>query len=288
MKQFISFINSRVPFGKALNALGHISVGIGHWIPEGHMPSIQVYFAEEQTIRAFRKASHKIRIAHPEKTRCVDFINTMTIGPSDNCLKITAETPDSELIYFGASLCTDEELLTSEILELCGQNKKALNKSDRDFFSFRPNEELPDHRTILTKKMALILDRTATLTEALRATVQAGIGIGSQSSLSELKLLPYCDGDGELHSCISYHSFPILSARPQSKLQELATQVKTDPKIRKTVIRDQEGKSLGVCLFGDEEAVNVHTRQKFISLWTAELGLSLTDERKAENLGGES
>lgn len=272
MKQFISLINSAIPFGKALNALGHTSVGIGHWIPEGHMPSIQVYFADEQTIRAFRKASHKIRSDHPEKIRCADFINTMTIGPSDNCLKVTAETSDRELIYFAASLCIDEELLLPEISELCSQCKMMLDAPHRDLFSFRPHEELPDYRTIPTKKMALVLDRTATLAEILRATVEAGIGMGSQSSLSELKLLPYCDGDGELHSCISYHPFPILSARPQSKLQELASQVETDPKIRKIVIRGQADNPLGVCLFGVEEAVNTHTRQKFISLWTAELG----------------
>ncbi len=271
MKLLISFINPQIPFGKALNALAHISVGIGHWIPEGHKPSILVYFAEEQTIRSFRRASHKIRSAHPEKTRCADFINTMTIGPSDNCLKVTMETPGSELVYFAASLCTDEELLTPEIFELCSQSKKAAEVLNQDPFSFRPSEELPDYRTIATKKMALVIDRTTPLPEALRATVQAGIAIGSQSSLSDLKLLPYRDGDGELHSCISYHPFPILSARPQSKLQELAKQVEADPKIKKTVIPSQEGSALGVCLFGDEEAVNAHTRQKFISLWTAEL-----------------
>jgi|GEM_PF-1413120 len=272
MKQFISLINPVIPFGKALNALGHTSVGIGHWIPEGHIPSIQVYFAEEQTIRAFQKASHKIRSAYPEKTRYADFTNTMTLGPSDNCLKVTEETPGNELIYFAATLCTDEEFFSPEVSELCKQSKRALDAPHRDPFSFRPHENLPDYRTIPTKKIALVLDRTTTLAEALRATVEAGIGIGSQSGLSDLKLLPYRDGDGELHSCISYHPFPILSARPQSKLQELANEVEKDPNIRKTVIRCQEGNALGVCLFGDEEAVNLHTRQKFISLWTAEFG----------------
>lgn len=272
MKQFIAFINPAISFGKVLNALGHTSIGIGHWIPEGHMPSIQVYFAEEQMIRAFRKASHKIRSAHLDNTRCTDFINTMTVGPADNCLKITAETSGNELVYYAASLCTDEEHLSLEISELCSQSKRASDVPHRDTFSFRPDEELPDYRKIPTKKMALVLDRTISLAEALRTTVQAGIEIGSLSALNELKLLLYCDGDGEPHSCISYHPFPILSARPQSKLQELASQVEADPKItKKTVIRGKEENALGVCLFGDEEAVNVRTRQKFISLWTAEL-----------------
>jgi len=57
-------------------------------------------------------------------------------------------------------------------------------------------------RSPLNKKMALVLDRTITLAEALRATVLAGLEIGSQNGLRDLKLLPYRDGDGGLHSCI--------------------------------------------------------------------------------------
>jgi hypothetical protein len=271
MKKFISFINPSIPFGRALNALGHISIGIGHWIPEGHMPSIQVYLAEEHVIRAFRKASHKIRSDHPGKIRCADFINTMTVGPSDNCIKVTAETPDSELVYFAASLCAEEVLLTPEIYELCSQSKMVLDAPHGDHYLFRPDEELPDYQNLQTKKMALVLDRTASLAEVLRATVEASIKIGSQSDLNGLKLLSYCDKDGQPHSCISYHSFPILSARPQSKLQELAAQIEMDPKVKKAIIHSPEGKVLGICLLGEEEAVNIHTRQKFISFWTAEL-----------------
>ncbi len=271
MKQLIALINPAIPFGKALNALGHTSIGIGHWIPLERMPSIKIFFAEEKTIRAFRRASRKITAAFPDQARCADFTHTMTIGPSDNCLKITSETPESQLVYFAASLCAEESQLTPEILTICGNLKEAAScESDRGSFEFRPLEELPDYRSIPTKRISLILDRTANLVELLHATVQGSLEIGAQCELNDLKLLAYCDGDGEMHSCISYHPFPILSARPQSKLQELASRIESDPKIRKSAMRNRDGNTLAVCLFGEEEAVNVHSRQKFISLWTAE------------------
>ncbi len=45
MKRFISILNNNIRFGKALNALSHTAVGIGHRIPKDKMPQIEILFA---------------------------------------------------------------------------------------------------------------------------------------------------------------------------------------------------------------------------------------------------
>lgn len=53
MKRFLALVNPSIPFGKALNGLAHLAMGIGHWIPSGKMPNIEILFADEQLIRRF-------------------------------------------------------------------------------------------------------------------------------------------------------------------------------------------------------------------------------------------
>lgn len=82
--------------------------------------------------------------------------------------------------------------------------------------------------------------------------------------------MDYKDADGESHLYISHHHFPVLSARSQNKLNELATQIEQDPQLLKKRILDRAGNTIAICLLGMEEQVNFHTRQKFISLWTTD------------------
>jgi hypothetical protein len=92
-----------------------------------------------------------------------------------------------------------------------------------------------------------------------------------QADLNKLKLLIYTDADQQAHPYISYHPFPILAARQQSKFNELAKIVERDDGLLVKVVKDKDENVVSICMLGNEDQVNIHTKQKFISLWKAEL-----------------
>jgi hypothetical protein len=105
----------------------------------------------------------------------------------------------------------------------------------------------------------------------VNATVIASLNVGMQTDLGVIKLVNYIDADHQKHPYISCHPFPILAARPQSKLTELMYQVERDPNLLINSVKDSGGNAVAICLLGTEEQVNAYTRQKFISLWTSDL-----------------
>ena len=278
MKCYISLVNASIPFGKGLNALAHTSIGIGHWIPNDKMPNIMVLFANEETIREFRREAQKIMLEHPTEVIYSDFTNTMTVGITDNCVKVTRETPESQLTYYTASICSEEDLLGSQSFKQIISRCKTLNKyqpyiannGDSDFV-FKKIVDLPDYQMSPTKKLSLALDRTGLPGELINAAVISALSVGMQADLTQLKLLIYTDADNQQHPYISYHPFPVLAVRQQSKFKALAMAIEADQSLLKKVLRDKDGNVMSVCMLGAEEQVNAHTRQKFISLWTAEL-----------------
>lgn len=276
MKRFISLVNTSIPLGRVLNALAHCSVGIGHLLPKDKMPNILVVFADESTIRNFRQESQKLLLAHPNDTIYSDFTNTMTVGSTETCIKTTRETPDDQLIYYAVSLCTEENLLESQEFEQIIGRCKILKDyqpyiASENTFAFNKVVDLPDYQLLPTKKMSLVLDRARPISELVNAAVISSLCIGMQADLNELKLLIYTDADGQKHSYISYHPFPILAARHQAKFNDLVKEIEKDQDLLVKLVRDKEGNTVSVCILGLEDQVNAHTRQKFISLWTAEL-----------------
>ncbi|MGC1879348.1 MAG: DUF2000 family protein [Rhabdochlamydiaceae bacterium] len=278
MKRYFSLVNSSIPFGKGLNALAHTAIGVGHWIPNGKMPNIFVLFADEETIREFRQEAHKILLGHPTEVVYSDFTNTMTVGITDNCVKITRETPENQLTYYTASICAEEDLLESplfkQIIIRCKTLKNyqpyVANNGESDF-AFKKIVKLPDYQLLSTKKLSLTLDRTGLPGELINAAVISALSLGMQADLTQLKLLIYTDANDQQHPYISYHPFPVLAARQQSKFNALAMAIEADQSLLKKILRDKDGNVVSVCMLGDEDQVNAHTRQKFISLWTAEL-----------------
>ncbi|HSX03621.1 MAG TPA: DUF2000 family protein [Rhabdochlamydiaceae bacterium] len=278
MKRYFSLVNASIPLGKGLNALAHSAIGIGHWIPKEKMPHITVLFTDEETIREFRREAHKIALAHPTEIIYSDFANTMTVGITDNCVKVTRETHENELIYYAATICIEEEWLeSSHLYQIINRCKILKNyqpycaRNGEDGFEFKKIITLPEYQSLPTKKLSLTLERTRPIAELINATVIACLSIGMQADLSQLKLIVYVDADNQEHPYISYHPFPILAARQQSKFNELAVLVERDQNIERKVLRDVSGNTIAMCILGTEDQVNAHTRQKFISLWTAGL-----------------
>lgn len=278
MKRYLSLVNTSIPFGKALNALAHTAIGIGHWIPKDKMPNITVLFAEEETIREFRQEAHRIFLAHPNEAIYSDFTNTMTVGITDNCIKATRETPENKLLYYTASICAEDELLESQQLKQIISRCKILKgyqshdaRNNEAEFELKKLVTLPSYQSLLTKKLSLTLDRARSPAELINAAVISSLSIGEQAELEQLKLVVYIDADDQNHPYISYHPFPVLATRQQSKFNDLARAIEKDESLLQKILKDKDGNTVSICILGTEDRVNAHTRQKFISFWTAEL-----------------
>lgn len=276
MKHYFSLINFDIPLGKGLNALAHTAIGVGHRLPINQTPNITVLFADEGIIREFRKEAHKLIQAYKNETVYSDFTNTMTIGSTDNCVKITRETPETHLQYYAASICAEENLLKSQefdqIFSRCKRlkNYKSHIGCNNDF-NFKDLVCLPDYQSLPTNKISLTLDRAKPLSELVNAAIISSFSISKQTDLNNLKLIIYSDADQQMHPYISYHPFPILAARQQNKLNELAKIIEKDNSLVVGVVKDRDENVVSICMLGNEDQVNIYTKQKFISLWKAEL-----------------
>lgn len=278
MKHYFSLINLEIPLGKGLNALAHTAIGVGHRLPDNQMPNITVLFADEGTIREFRQEALNLLQAYKYETVYSDFTHTMTVGSTDNCVKVTRETPENQLQYYAASICTEEKLLDSQkfdqILRRCKKLKNykshIASNNDNDF-KFKDLVCLPDYQSLPSSKISLTLDRTRPLSELVNAAIISSFSISKQADLNRLKLIIYSDADQQEHPYISSHPFPILAARQQNKFNELAKIVEKDSNLLVGIVKDRDENVVSICMLGNEDQVNIHTKQKFISLWTAEL-----------------
>lgn len=109
-------MNEKIEPGVIMNALAHMCIGFGseigkeplrltHYIDAdgGSHPNISempfmILKANSNKIRALRQAAKQAGI------RCVDFINTMTIGTYVEQIERTKQMKEDDLIYYGVVL----------------------------------------------------------------------------------------------------------------------------------------------------------------------------------------
>jgi hypothetical protein len=117
-KRFIAVLNKKIPLGKLLNALGHMTAGLAG----GNSQTIDMSFLQYQdqdgglhpNISHFPfivlKAdnSNQIRSLRNEALRrhlpFTDFTHTMTIGTSEAQVTATQNTHEADLEYYGICL----------------------------------------------------------------------------------------------------------------------------------------------------------------------------------------
>ena len=112
---FYAIVNSKIEFGRLLNALGHMTAGLAGKMVEtdemcfleyvdadggvhdaiSHFPFIALKAKNSNQVRKIREACQEKNIPF------TDFTSTMTIGSSEEQLKATKEIPEAELEYFG-------------------------------------------------------------------------------------------------------------------------------------------------------------------------------------------
>lgn len=125
-KKLVAVLNEKIDTGKAMNALAHMSLGLGGSVENkeelrltnykdadnGDHANISergfvILKAENSNkIRTLRKAAINNNIGY------VDFTNTMTEGTYEDQLKRSSETKEENLEYYGIILFGDLEIIT--------------------------------------------------------------------------------------------------------------------------------------------------------------------------------
>jgi len=114
--KLVAVLNKELPGGVALNALGHMSIGLGASLgtealrldtycdAEGNLyPNISqmpfiILRAKSGEIKKTVKAAREANIAHSV------FLNTMTGGTYQEQLANSANTPEEQLVFYGCVL----------------------------------------------------------------------------------------------------------------------------------------------------------------------------------------
>lgn len=124
-KRFIAILNKKIETGRAMNALGHMTVGLAGG--SGKFEEMCFLQYKDQNGGTHPNISHfpfivlkadnsnKIRTARNE---CIargipfsDFTSTMTLGTSEEQQNATAKTPEAELEYYGIVMFGDTNIL---------------------------------------------------------------------------------------------------------------------------------------------------------------------------------
>lgn len=123
-KKLVAVLNKNAEIGKVMNALAHMSIGLGGSVKnreelrlidytdadDGSHPNISempfiILKANSNKIRGLRKA------AIANNFEFTDFTNTMTIGTYKEQIELTKKTEEEELEYYGIVVLGDIEIL---------------------------------------------------------------------------------------------------------------------------------------------------------------------------------
>lgn len=122
--KLVAVMNEKIEIGKVMNALAHISIGLGTTIQKeelrltnykdadggnhdkiSEMP-FMILKANSNKIRGLRKASIENNI------QFVDYTNTMVEGTFEDQIRRSAQTKEEQLEYFGIVLFGDWNLVS--------------------------------------------------------------------------------------------------------------------------------------------------------------------------------
>ena len=128
--KLIAIINLEIPLGKSLNALAHMTLGLGHRL-KGTV-DVNIFFGTGAQVREFRELSSIACKKNPDTAVFSDFPHTMSGGDTDKQLIIGQNTPESELKYYGSCYISNEvsqDLIT--LTKNCQQLKDYMSISNK-------------------------------------------------------------------------------------------------------------------------------------------------------------
>ena len=123
-KKLVAVLNEKIDIGKVMNALAHMSIGLGANVQKeelrltdykdadggnhdkiSEMP-FMILKANSNKIRSLRKACIENNI------QFVDYTNTMTEGTFEDQIKRSAQTKEEQLEYYGIVLFGDWNMVS--------------------------------------------------------------------------------------------------------------------------------------------------------------------------------
>lgn len=129
--RFIAILNKKIETGKLMNALGHMTAGLAGGFKRANDMSFLEYKDKDGGIHPYishfpfivlkAENSNQIRKVRTEAMArhiiFTDFTSTMNVGTSAEQVNRTAQTPESELEYFGICMFGP----TDQLIEFTGK-----------------------------------------------------------------------------------------------------------------------------------------------------------------------
>lgn len=256
--KFVAVLSKRIPLGRSLNALAHMSIGLGHRVHG--KPDIAVYFAEPEEVRKFNALSRRF-----EKLIKSDFTDTMTGDTAVEQLEKTKAKRTEELEYY-ASCGLFEDNLPREVLRLLEncQQLQGYTAVKGDAGMKILDEQRVDHPAqVPDRKLCMVVNKKQPPEQLLNAAVATCLQVGAGANLADLRLLNFVDASRADHSGISFYGFPVLTAKSPAKL---AAMIAAD---KQNLVAASSADMLTV--FGETAAVDALIPRKETSMLQLEL-----------------
>ncbi len=123
-KKLVAVMNEKIEIGKVMNALAHMSIGLGANIQKDELRLTNYKDADngnhdkvsEMPFMILKANSNKIRILRKacieNNIQFADYTNTMIEGTFEDQIKRSAQTKEEQLEYFGIVLFGDWNLVS--------------------------------------------------------------------------------------------------------------------------------------------------------------------------------
>lgn len=260
---FLALLNKKIAPGMLLNALGHLTLGMGHRLRG--TPPISVFFGDDEQLKKFWQISQTAKKESRAPVVASAFPHTMSGGDTDKQLEVGLATPESDMNYFAATFMSPDvpqDLFTLLAgCEVTADYEPYLpNSADETASVLAVKEDVNDGKK--DKKIVMCANHKAPFGEVANAAVLACLGVGSSANLPELGLLQVENKSGGIYPNISFHPFPVLLPS-KNKGKQLAEMANKAEGLVSGTINGAEGKQPVVTVaFGEKNAVeDVFTRR---------------------------
>lgn len=252
--KFIAIINREVKLGYALNGLGHMTLGLGHRLDGA--PDVGIYFANATKVREFRQLASTITREQLEHATFSDFPHTMHGGDTPKQLEVGKNTPESDMQYFGSCFITEKlDARMVKLLSSCSKLKDYTPHFSHEEAKLLPSQKSTGDNDITGKKTIMLINNKQPMSQTLNAAILSALRVGKRAKHAELRLLDVMDKDGNAHSNISFHPFPILKPTNPAKHSEMAEKAEKSKSLVSGTESTTDGQPLVTVVFGNESEV---------------------------------
>ncbi len=270
--QLTAVLNNEVPLGESLNALAHMTLGLGHRV-QGE-PAIRVVFGNSAQVREFRQQVLLLKQVAESTIAYSDFPHTMSGGDTRKQLLEGQNTPEAQLKYFGCCAVTSiNETSMQKIIQSCYQlvDYKPYDGAKSETVSLLPAQIIKPN-DIDNIKIIMLVNHKLPLAQTINAMILCSLAVGRMADLSALRLLNVVDKDNTIHPNISFHPYLILKPQAPEKHHMMAKEAAAAKSqlVNKT-ITGPSGSPLATVVFGERTRVDEVIQRKLTRLFDSKL-----------------